>query len=48
MSKQTFSSAVELAKRYEPQMSSFLRDLIAIPSESADEKKVILRIKEEM
>ena len=48
MSKQTFSKVLELARRYEPQMSSFLRDLIAIPSESADEKKVILRIKEEM
>ena len=48
MLKQTFSKALDLAKQYEPQMSSFLRDLIAIPSESADEKKVALRIKEEM
>jgi putative selenium metabolism hydrolase len=46
--KQTFSKALDLAKRYEPQMSAFLRDLITIPSESADEKKVALRIKEEM
>jgi len=46
--KQTFSKALDLAKRYEPQMSAFLRDLITIPSESADEKKVVLRIKEEM
>lgn len=29
-------------------MSRFLRDLIAIPSESCDEEKVVLRIKEEM
>src|SRR5471032_1309110 len=48
MLEQTFPKALELAKRYEPQMSSFLRDLIRIPSESADEKKVVLRIKEEM
>ena len=31
-----------------PQMSSFLRDMIAIPSESCGEKQVVLRIKEEM
>ena len=29
-------------------MSRFLRDLIAIPGESCNEKKVVLRIKEEM
>ena len=36
------------AGEYEPSMTKFLRDLIAIPGESADEEKVILRIKQEM
>lgn len=39
---------MELAERYMPQMSSFLRDMIAIPSESCGEQEVVLRIKEEM
>ncbi|NLG82300.1 MAG: YgeY family selenium metabolism-linked hydrolase [Bacilli bacterium] len=39
---------LELAKKYEPEMSKFLRDLIRIPSESSQEKQVVLRIKEEM
>ncbi|HWR29434.1 MAG TPA: YgeY family selenium metabolism-linked hydrolase, partial [Negativicutes bacterium] len=43
-----FDKVLELAKQYEPEMSKFLRDMIAIPSESAQEGKVILRIKEEM
>lgn len=43
-----FAKIKELAKRYEPEMTKFLRDMIAIPSESCDEKKVVLRIKEEM
>ena len=43
-----FDKVVELAKQYEPAMSKFLRDMIAIPSESCQEQKVILRIKEEM
>ncbi len=38
----------ELAQAYLPNMTEFLRDMVAIPSESCDEKKVILRIKEEM
>src|SRR5665647_1604217 len=38
----------DLTKKYQPEMSRFLRDLIAIPGESCDEKKVVLRIKEEM
>jgi len=37
-----------LAKKYEPDMTRFLRDMIRIPSESCREGKVILRIKEEM
>lgn len=45
---QTFARAMELAKKYEPDMSRFLRDLIAIPSESCQEENVVQRIKEEM
>ncbi len=37
-----------LAQTYEPQMVSFLRDLVAIPAESNHEKPVIERIKAEM
>lgn len=39
---------LELAQRYKAEMSKFLRDMIAIPSESCGEKEVVLRIKEEM
>ena len=38
----------ELAEKYKKDMVQFLRDMIAIPSESCQEEKVILRIKEEM
>jgi len=38
----------KLAQAYQPAMTKFLRDMVAIPSESCDEKKVVLRIKEEM
>jgi len=41
----TFRSA---AKKYEQKMVRFLRDMIAIPSESAEEKGVIERIRKEM
>ncbi|MDR1885402.1 MAG: M20/M25/M40 family metallo-hydrolase, partial [Synergistaceae bacterium] len=43
-----FKRINEQAKKYEPQISGFLRDMIAIPSESCDERRVVLRIKEEM
>jgi len=43
-----FAKVLDLAKKYEPEMSRFLRDLIAIPGESCDEKGTVLRIKEEM
>ena len=43
-----FSKIVERAGYYKADMSKFLRDMIAIPSESCNEKDVILRIKEEM
>ncbi|MFC0905223.1 YgeY family selenium metabolism-linked hydrolase [Clostridium sp. MT-14] len=39
---------LKLAEKYKPEISRFLRDMAAIPSESCGEKKVILRIKEEM
>ncbi|QEG37252.1 YgeY family selenium metabolism-linked hydrolase [Bythopirellula goksoeyrii] len=41
-------SYLDAAKKYEKQMVRFLRDLIAIPSESAEEGQVIARIRQEM
>lgn len=46
--EERFRRTLELAAEYQPQMSRFLRDLIAIPSESGQEKKVVARIQEEM
>jgi putative selenium metabolism hydrolase len=43
-----FEKIRELAKKYEPDMTRFLRDMVAIPSESTQEERLILRIKEEM
>ena len=43
-----YARILEKAKSYEKDMTRFLRDMIAIPSESCDEKRVIHRIKEEM
>ena len=43
-----FGKIVEQAKKYQPEMTRFLRDMLAIPSESCQEEKVVLRIKEEM
>ncbi|WP_375748994.1 YgeY family selenium metabolism-linked hydrolase [Vibrio sp. HN007] len=43
-----FHKVLEKAQDYKADMSQFLRDMIAIPSESCDEEKVVLRIKEEM
>lgn len=43
-----YKAIVAKAEEYKPQMTKFLRDMIAIPSESCQEKDVILRIKEEM
>jgi putative selenium metabolism hydrolase len=37
-----------LAAKYTPDMVRFLRDMIAIPSESADEQRVVARVAEEM
>ena len=39
---------LEKAEGYKPAISRFLRDLIALPSESCQEREVILRIKQEM
>ncbi|SKA97699.1 putative selenium metabolism hydrolase [Caloramator quimbayensis] len=39
---------LRLAEGYKNDMSKFLRDMIAIPSESCNEKELILRIKQEM
>lgn len=39
---------LKLAEKYKPEMTKFLRDMIAIPSESCGEREVVLRIKEEM
>jgi putative selenium metabolism hydrolase len=43
-----FKKVLEKANSYKAEMTKFLRDMIAIPSESCDEKLVVLRIKEEM
>jgi len=43
-----FDKIRELALRYKPEMTKFLRDMVRIPSESCEEKDVILRIKREM
>jgi putative selenium metabolism hydrolase len=42
------SEILKKAEEYQDQMTTFLRDMIAIPSESCQEKAVILRIKDEM
>ena len=43
-----FTLIKQKAADYEQQMTKFLRDLIAIPGESAGEEKVVRRIKQEM
>ena len=43
-----FSEVLKKAEEYKNDISKFLRDMIAIPSESCQEKEVILRIKQEM
>jgi putative selenium metabolism hydrolase len=42
------ASVAALAERYTGEMTTFLRDMIAIPSESADERAVVERVAEEM
>lgn len=46
--KVNFQKVLEKANNYKEDMSKFLRDMIRIPSESCNEKTVVLRIKEEM
>ena len=41
-----FKLILEKAKDYQADMTRFLRDMVAIPSESCDEKRVVHRIKE--
>lgn len=43
-----FEKILEKAQDYKADMTRFLRDMVRIPSESCDEEKVVLRIKEEM
>jgi putative selenium metabolism hydrolase len=43
-----FKTILAQAEKYKPEMSRFLRDMIAIPSESCGEEKVIQRIRQEM
>ena len=43
-----YEKILEAAKSYEKDMSAFLRDMIAIPSESCEEEGVIKRIAKEM
>lgn len=48
MKELDFKQILAKAKSYEKDMTKFLRDMIRIPSESCEERGVILRIKEEM
>ena len=43
-----FAEILKKAQSYKADMTRFLRDMIAIPSESCHEKEVVLRIKAEM
>ena len=43
-----FEAIKKAAEGYQPAMVKFLRDMIAIPSESCEEKGVVHRIAEEM
>lgn len=43
-----FDKVLKKAEEYRGDISRFLRDMVAIPSESCQERDVILRIKEEM
>jgi putative selenium metabolism hydrolase len=43
-----FQRVLEKAESYKPAISRFLRDLIALPSESCQEREVIRRIQQEM
>jgi putative selenium metabolism hydrolase len=46
--EKNFTNVIEKANEYKPAITKFLRDMIAIPSESRREADVIQRIKQEM
>ncbi len=48
MRKIPFSEILAKAQSYEKEMTKFLRDMVRIPSESSDERRVIERIQAEM
>ena len=48
MSPTDFAKIKELVKKYQPDMTQFLRDMIRLPGESCRENAVIERIKAEM
>ncbi len=48
MTQLDFNKINDLSENYKPEMTRFLRDMIKLPSESCQEKAVVLRIKEEM
>jgi hypothetical protein len=35
-----------VSEKYKPEMTKFLKDMIAIPGENCAEKEIVLRIKE--
>ena len=43
-----FEAIKKAAEGYKPAMSRFLRDMIAIPSESCEEEGVVRRIAQEL
>ncbi|WP_457578026.1 YgeY family selenium metabolism-linked hydrolase [Desulfomarina sp.] len=43
-----FARVMKKSEEYRPQITAFLRDMVAIPSESCQEERVIRRIREEM
>ena len=43
-----FEAIKRAAEGYRADMSRFLRDMIAIPSDSCEEKGVVMRIKQEL
>lgn len=48
MTEPQTTEIARLAERYAPEMVRFLREMIAIPSESAGEKRVVERVRAEM
>ena len=46
--KVSFEEILKKAESYQKDMTKFLRDMVKIPSESCEERDVVLRIKEEM